>query len=223
MSFHPQVVLFDLDGTLLDTAPDLALAANALLLELGRAPVTQADIRRWIGRGIAHLVQQMLSADEENPSPALLSAAVTAFKRYYAQCNGFAAQAYAGVIEGLNAFQSAGCPMAVVTNKADAFVAPLLERTGLAHYFAVTLGGEKLPRAKPDPMPLTWLCGRLNALPTEALLIGDSLVDAAAARAAGARVFLVPYGYNEGRAPLPGDCDAIVESVFHAYQLLFAP
>jgi phosphoglycolate phosphatase len=106
----------------------------------------------------------------------------------------------------------------VITNKAADFTLPLLESTGLAGYFKVVVSGDLLPKLKPDPMPLVWACGRLGVSPAEALFIGDSVNDFRAARAAGCHVFLLPYGYNEGRDVHELDCDAIVPTVEAAAQ-----
>jgi phosphoglycolate phosphatase len=113
-----------------------------------------------------------------------------------------------------------GLPMAVITNKPEAFTRPLLEMTALAGYFSVVVSGDELPRGKPDPMSLVWACGRLGVSPADALFIGDSINDALAARAAWCRVFLLPYGYNEGRDVRELDCDAIVPDIASAAGLL---
>lgn len=213
-----KAVLFDLDGTLLDTVLDLHAAADAMLADLGRAPVSVEDIRAYVGRGIPNLVKRVLAggraaADDPSPPP---DDALASFRSHYAVFNGRRAIAFPGVMEGLNAFRAAGLPMGVVTNKAHAFTLPLLERTDLAPYMSVTLSGDSLPRAKPDPMPLIWACGRLGISPAETLMIGDSVNDFSAARAAGCPVFLLPYGYNEGRDVRELACDAIVSSLAEA-------
>jgi phosphoglycolate phosphatase len=121
---------------------------------------------------------------------------------------------------GLAALKAKGFPLAVITNKAEAFTLPLLERTGLAPYFDAVVSGDLLPRAKPDPMPVIWACGRLNVSPADAIMIGDSQHDFHAGHTAGCRVFLVPYGYNEGRQVRDLACDAIVSSLEDAAQRL---
>ena len=123
----------------------------------------------------------------------------------------------------MNQALAALVPLGVVTNKADTFIQPLLEQTGLSGYFEVLVGGDRLPKVKPDPMPLVWACGRLGVSPAETLFIGDSINDALAARAAGCPVFLLPYGYNEDRDVHELDCDAIVESVRDAVKLIRTP
>lgn len=213
-------VLCDLDGTLLDTVPDLHAAVNAMLRDLGRPELPRAAVCSYIGRGIPNLVKRALAAslevaDDSVPPP---QAALDSFRRHYARENGRNAALYPGVIEGLEALKAAGFPLAVITNKAGAFTLPLLESTGLAGYFDVVVSGDLLPRTKPDAMPLIWACGRLGVSPADALFIGDSVNDFRAARAAGCHVFLLPYGYNEGRDVQELECDAIVPTVAAAAQ-----
>ena len=217
-----RAILFDLDGTLLDTVLDLHAAADAMLADLERPAVSVEAIRSYVGRGIPNLVKRVLAGDREaadDPRPPP-SEALTSFRTHYARFNGQRAVPFPGVMEGLNAFRSAGLPMGVVTNKAHAFTVPLLDRTGLAPYLSVTVSGDTLPRSKPDPMPLIWACGKLGVSPAETLMIGDSVNDFTAARAAGCPVFLVPYGYNEGRDVRELACDAIVSSLAEAAGLI---
>ena len=219
-----RAVAIDLDGTLLDTVLDLHVAANGMLRELGRPEVAIADIRAYVGRGIPNLVKRCLAgrldaADDEAQPPA---EALAAFRRHYAESNGRAAKPYPGVLDGLAALRAAGLPLACITNKAEAFTGPLLERCGIADRFAVVVSGDSLPRHKPDPMQLVWAAGRLGVKPQDLLLIGDSVNDFLAARAAGCPVFLVPYGYNEGRDVRELDCDAIVPTLADAARLIAA-
>ena len=215
-------VLFDLDGTLLDTIPDLHAATSAMLRELGRPELPIDTIRSFVGRGIPNLVKRTLAnaldvADDPEPPP---QAALDSYRRHYARENGRNVRVYPGVIEGLEAFKAKGIPLAVITNKAGAFTQPLLELTGLAKYFDVVVGGDRLPKPKPDPMALTWACGRLDVSPADTLFIGDSINDFLAGRAAGCHVFLVPYGYNEDRDVHELACDAIVPTVIDAAQYI---
>jgi phosphoglycolate phosphatase len=217
-----RAVLFDLDGTLLDTVLDLHAAANGMLADLGRGPVPIEDIRAYVGRGIPNLVKRILAgnlaaADDPAPPP---EAALAGFRRHYGEVNGRAAKPFPGVIAGLNALKAKGLPLGVITNKAMAFTPPLLERTGLAPFMSVTVSGDQLPRAKPDPMPVVWACGRLGVSPADTVLIGDSINDFKAGRAAGCRVWLVPYGYNEGQDVRGLNCDAIVATIEDAAKLI---
>ena len=211
-------VLFDLDGTLLDTLPDLHAATNAMLGDLGRLTVSMEAIRSYVGRGIGNLVKRVLAgslaaADDDAPPPA---DALACFRKHYARENGRNVLVYPGAMEGLRALKAKGVPLGLITNKAEAFVSPLLQSTGLAEYFDVVVSGDSLPRQKPDAMPLIWACGRLGVSPGDTLFIGDSINDFLAGRAAACRVFLVPYGYNEDRDVHDLACDAIVETVADA-------
>ena len=212
-------VLFDLDGTLLDTVPDLHAAACGMLHDLGRPEVPISATRSYVGRGMVSLVKRLLAGslelnDDSPPPPAALAS----FRRHYTQENGRNAQLYPGVIEGLDAFKAKGIPLAVVTNKPYDFSASLLKQTQLDAYFDALIGGDSLPHHKPDPMPLIWACGRLNVSPNKTLFIGDSVNDFLAARAAGCPIFLLPYGYNEGRDVHELAADAIISSVLAAIE-----
>lgn len=217
-----KAVLLDLDGTLLDTVLDLHAAACGMLADLGRPPVAVEDIRAYVGRGIPNLVKRVLAgkleaADDPNPPPA---DALASFKRHYEHFNGRASKPFPGVLAGLDALKAKGLPLGVITNKAQAFTIPLLERTGLLPYMSVAVSGDQLPRPKPDPMPVIWACGRLNVSPADTLLIGDSVHDFHAGRNAGCKVFLVPYGYNEGQDVQGLAADAIVADIVEAAHLI---
>jgi phosphoglycolate phosphatase len=127
---------------------------------------------------------------------------------------------YPGVLEGLNAWKNAGMPMALVTNKAAAFTEPLLAATGLRDFFDLVLSGDSLPEKKPHPLPLLHACQHFGVKPENNLHLGDSRHDVQAARAAGCRVWLVPYGYNPGNPAQSLDCDAIVATLAEAAQLM---
>lgn len=208
-------VTLDLDGTLLDTLPDLAAAANAMRHELGREPLAEAVIASYVGRGIDVLVERCLPDLAGEP----LTRAKQLFRHHYARENGRQARLYPGVVEGLDALRQRGLPLAVITNKAAAFSEPLLLATGLAPYFRFAISGDSVAHKKPHPLPLLTACARLGVAPEENLHIGDSTNDAAAARAAGCPVWLVPYGYTEGRRVQENDADdVIVSSLFDAAQ-----
>lgn len=206
---------FDLDGTLVDSIPDLAAACHAMLAELGQPPRTDGDIHRFVGKGMAVLVERCLTW-EAAPEASLLEAGIAAFRRHYADINGRASTVYPGVVDGLEAFRALGLPLGVVTNKPAAFTAPLLERMGLAAYFEVVISGDTLAFKKPRPEPLLHACALLATEPGLNLHVGDSLNDIESARAAGCPVICVPYGYNEGRPVDSADCDALVSDLVAA-------
>ena len=216
-----KVIMIDLDGTLLNTADDLALAGNLMLKELGMPEQSTATICSYIGKGIQKLVKRTLTGQlDGEPDPALFNKALPIYEKHYAANLSVNTRPFPGVIEGIQAMQQAGFNLACITNKAEAFTLPLLRSTGLYDQFEIVLSGDSLPKKKPDPMPLLHICQHFGAHTHEALLIGDSLNDAIAARAAGCHVFCVPYGYNEGRNVYELDCDAIVNTLVDASQLI---
>jgi len=213
--------MIDLDGTLLDTIPDLAVAANVMLRELGRPPLDEALIRTFVGKGIPKLVERALAGALAGAAdPDLFARALPIYERCYAGVNGRHTTIYPGVKEGLDRLRDQGFPLACVTNKAGSFTLPLLEHMRLAPYFAEVVAGDTLPRKKPDPLPLTHTCEKFGIAPRDMLMIGDSLNDAQAARAAGCPVFCVTYGYNEGQDVRDLDIDAIVTSLLDATRLI---
>ena len=216
-----KVIMIDLDGTLLDTADDLALAANLMLKDLGLPEQSTSTIRSYIGQGIQKLVKRTLTGQlDGEPDAALFAQALPLYEKHYANNLSVNTRPYPGVLEGIKIMQQAGFKLACITNKAEAFTLPLLRSTDLYEQFEIVLSGDSLPKKKPDPMPLTHICKHFDVQPHEALLIGDSLNDAIAARAAGCHVFCVPYGYNEGRNVYELDCDAIVETLIEASKLI---
>jgi phosphoglycolate phosphatase len=216
-----KAVLFDLDGTLLDTAPDLVTAANAMLGELALPALDAQSIKNFIGGGIATLVKRTLAASlESEPDAQLLERAMPLYEKHYAKVMLNQTRPFAGVVEGLQAMRAQGLRLACVTNKAERFTRPLLGATGLLDFFELLVCGDSLPKKKPDPLPLRHACAHFGVEPREVLLIGDSPLDTQAARAAGCHIFCVPYGYNQGRDVRELDCDAIVATLRDAANLL---
>lgn len=207
-----RAALIDLDGTLLDTAPDIAAAANAMLAELGHAALPAAAISDFIGQGVPKFVARCLAAAGRDPDGTELEV----FSRHYERSSGSLAKAYPGVREGLAAMAAAGLVLACVTNKSARFAAPLLRETGLAGSFRVVVTGDSVARRKPHPEPFLRACGLLGVTPAEAVVVGDSANDAQAARAAGCVFLLVPYGYREGLEVRDIQCDGIVASLVDA-------
>ena len=214
--FSPRAVLFDLDGTLLDTIGDLADAANLMLAELGRLQRPQDEIHSFVGKGIPNLVRRCMT-EGTSATEAEIEAAVEVFRSHYAVVNGRRTTIYPGIEEVLRTFTARAIPLAVVTNKAEAFTLPLLERMGIAGYFDTVVSGDTLPVKKPDPAMLRLACERLGVAPAEALMIGDSANDALSAQGAGMPVLLVSYGYSEGVPVDTIECDGLLSD---ALQLL---
>lgn len=211
-------VSLDLDGTLLDTVPDLVVAANAMLTELGLPQRSADELRTFVGGGIPRFVLWCLPEGKRDGE--LHAAAIESFKRHYARSNGLYSTLYPGVLEGLQGFRRLGIRMACITNKATAFSEPLLAMTGLAPYFEFTLSGDSLPEKKPHPLPLLEACRRLGSMPAQHMHLGDSKHDAAAAVAAGCISVTLPYGYNEGEDVRQMATDVIVPSVEAALELI---
>ncbi|GHT90339.1 phosphoglycolate phosphatase, bacterial [Betaproteobacteria bacterium] len=212
-------VTFDLDGTLLDTARDIFVACQRVLAEMRQPARSEADIRRFVGRGMDELITRCLFWDTP-PTHADVEEGMRLFRRFYVEENGRATQAYPGVVAGLRAFHASGLPLAVVTNKSAAFTRPLLEQTGLAGYFRQVVCGDSTPFKKPHPEPILHACRLLGVAPADNLHIGDSVNDALAARAAGSLAWLVPYGYTEGKPLSADDCDALICDFPTAWQKL---
>lgn len=213
-------ILIDLDGTLLHTAPELAESANRMLRDMGRPPVSQQLLMSYIGNGISWLVKRALTGDmHAEPETALYDKALPIFEKHYTELL-LQSKLFGGVLDGLNAMRAAGYRLGCITNKVARYTEPLLKGIGLADYFEIVLSGDTLPEKKPHPMPLLH-AAKFFGVPTEqVLLIGDSLNDAVAARAAGCPVFCVPYGYNHGE-PVDGlDLDAVIADLPAALPLI---
>lgn len=216
-----EVVVIDLDGTLLHTAPDLAEAANRMLAEMQMPPLEEALLKTYIGNGVARLIKRVLTRSMEGePDAELYARARPIYEKHYAEVVSLHSRPFPDVVEGLQAMKQAGYRLACITNKAEKFTVPLLKDTGLHDYFELILSGDTLHKMKPDPLPLLHACEHFGVTPDKMLLIGDSLNDAQAARAAGCHVFCVPYGYNRGRHVSELDTDAVVDSLLTATKLI---
>ncbi len=216
-----KAVMIDLDGTLLDTVPDLAAAANMMLKEIGRPALPEEVIRTFVGKGITNLVDRAIAGHIDGTAdPELHARGLEIYERCYTQANGRRATLYPGVVEGLERMQAQGFALACVTNKSGRYTLPLLDMMGLAPYFEHVVAGDTVSRKKPDPAPLLYACGKLGVMPHEMLMVGDSLNDTIAARAAGCPVFCVTYGYNEGRDVRSLDTNAIIDSLVEAAALI---
>jgi phosphoglycolate phosphatase len=207
-------VLFDLDGTLLDTAGDIALALNRSIAEFGWSPVPADEVRHMIGRGAPILVERAAASQQRTLTDQMHSAMTERFFHHYGaleESGEFAAQPFGGATEALQRLHAAGVRIAVVTNKQHRFATALLRLLGLIGWVDCVVGGDTCERRKPDPQPLQFACESLGVSAQWALMVGDSINDVQAARAAGIPVVCVPHGYNEGNDPRTLPCDGLLE------------
>ncbi len=216
-----KMVMIDLDGTLIHTAPDLADCANRMLADLGRAPFPLETVMTWIGNGVPRLVKRALTGEMwAEPEAALFERALANFQQHYAAHVSDLSRPFPGVVEGLAALKAGGFHLACITNKAEAFTRPLLKNLDLYKYFELVLSGDSLPKQKPDPLPLLHACKHFGITPEHGVLVGDSSNDVEAARAAGMPVLCVPYGYNHGHDIREAKPDRVVDSLAQVPQYL---
>lgn len=210
----PQLIMFDLDGTLVDSVPDLATAIDLMLCDLKRPAAGIGKVRHWVGNGATALVQRALNGTmmtEETVDPALLNDAQALFFKHYEQENGQHSRLYDGVSETLTALRRLQIPMAVITNKPVCFTLPLLERLGLT--FDQILGGDSLAQKKPHPAPLLACMENFGVSASQSMMIGDSINDIQAAVAADVKIACVSYGYNHGQDIRTCGAHAVIDSL----------
>lgn len=210
---QPGFVLIDLDGTLIDSVPDLAYCVDEMMKQLGMPVRGETAVRDWVGNGVQRLTERaLINSVEGMPDQALMDKAYPIFLDLYAQNNSQRSKVYDGVVAGLEWMQEQGYRLACVTNKAEAFTIPLLKAKGLHDYFEVIVSGDTCERKKPDPMPLLHAADLLGVAPENALMIGDSQSDVKAARAAGFHIFCMTYGYNHGEDIRNYEPDVVMDS-----------
>ena len=219
-------MLYDLDGTLLDTAADIMLALNRMLVEYHWRAMNESEVRRMIGRGGQVLVERTAEAQQRVLDSAELTAMVDRFYHHYGlleQQHEALAQPYPGVVEGIRRLHAAGLRSAVVTNKQYRFAVELMQRLRLERYLDLIVGGDTCERRKPDPQPLLYACAQLGVDPLHTVSVGDSTNDVQAARTAGIAVVCVTWGYNEGQDPRQLPADAFIDSFSELPALLRVP
>ena len=198
-----KVIIFDLDGTLIDSSPDLALAVNHMLKTLNLDTFSSDTIHYWVGNGAKTLVERALSGKSEinsNLDPIFSAKALKIFLAFYAENLAVETLTYPKVIETLRTLKNKGYRLAIVTNKPFAFVEPILEALHLSTFFELLLGGDSLNKRKPDPLPLLYVCEQLNISVNDAVMVGDSKNDILAANACQMQSIGLTYGYNYGEA-----------------------
>lgn len=206
-----EAVLFDLDGTLIDSVPDLAASIDQMLLSIGKPAAGESKVNRWVGNGASALVKRALLDDDQGDEfhqqqfPNALDdnvyvSAYAVFESAYAQRLTHATGLYPGVNEVLAKLSSADIKMALITNKPRLFTLPLLQGLNIQHYFAEIICGDDLPHKKPHPLPVKTALRNLSVVATKAVMVGDSISDVKSAQQAGVKTIAVTYGYNHGIA-----------------------
>ena len=212
-----RLVIFDLDGTLIDTIPDIAAAVDRAFVSLGYAPPGEARARNWVGNGSKKLIARALASElgcQEADLDGKLLARVQAvfFDCYETGCQQYS-RLYTGVLPFLQYLEARNVALACVTNKPQRFTPQVLAGVGIERFFSMVLSGDSLPECKPHPAPLLAVATEMAVAPTEALMVGDSRNDVEAARAAGMPVVCVNYGYNYGESVEQLGADRVVGSL----------
>ena len=217
----PEMILIDVDGTLVDSVPDLAFCVDSMMTQLGRAPWGEERVRDWVGNGVERLVKRALVGKlKGEPEEADFERAYPIFLDLYAENTSKRSCLYPGVREGIDLLKAGGYKLGCVTNKAAQFTEPLLRELGLYDDFSIVISGDTLAQKKPDPAPLLHAAEFFGCQPENALMIGDSVSDVAAARAAGFQIVCMSYGYNHGVDIREAGPDAVIDSLVEIYPLL---
>lgn len=223
LTAKPSLVLIDLDGTLVDSVPDLAHCVDEMMKALGKAPWGIEKVRSWVGNGVDRLIMRALTDTLwDDPPEELFNKAQPIFMDLYAKNTSGRSCLYEGVVEGLDYLKSNGFKVGCVTNKAEAFTVPLLKDMGIFDKFDIVVSGDTTPKKKPDPMPLLYAAEQMGKKPADCLMVGDSMHDVEAARNASFQVVSVPYGYNHGVDIREANPDAVIDSLAELKTLLEA-
>lgn len=220
-----KLIAFDLDGTLLDSVPDLALAVDQSVQALGYESVSEEQVREWVGNGADILLGRAISRDitvDPEMDPAVQKKARELFNQFYAECGHALSSLYPTVTDTLTKLYQAGYKLAVVTNKPGTFVPEILQQHKLQTLFVDVIGGEDFPRRKPDPMALNWLLDKHGLSAEEMLMVGDSKNDILAAKNASCASFALTYGYNHGEPIEQSEPDYIADEMAELLALLTA-
>lgn len=217
----PDLILFDLDGTLVDSVPDLAFCIDEMMRALGRSAHGEDRVRGWVGNGVDRLVKRALTGElQAEPEEAEFARAKALFDVLYADNTSQRSQLFPGVREGLQRAADANIKLGCVTNKAGRFTEPLLRDMDIADYFGIAVSGDTLAQIKPHPAPLLHAAKFFGIEPSQALMVGDSMHDVEAARAAGFAVIAVSYGYNHGVDIREAKPDTVIDSLTELPALL---
>lgn len=210
----PEMILIDVDGTLVDSVPDLAYCVDEMMKRLGRPVHGEDRVRDWVGNGVERLVRRALIGQlDGEPRDAEFAQAYPIFLELYAENTSKRSLLYPGIREGLDYLKASGYRLGCVTNKAAQFTLPLLQDLGVHDDFELIVSGDTLPKKKPDPLPLVHAAKHFGVAPSHALMIGDSQSDVKAARAAGFQIVCMSYGYNHGEDIRTYHPDAVIDSL----------
>ncbi len=210
----PEMVLIDVDGTLVDSVPDLAWCVDAMMRELNLPERGEARVRHWVGNGVERLVKRALINElDGEPDEEQYNKALPIFQDLYSENTSKRSCLYDGVLEALDFLKTTGVRIGCVTNKASQFTLPILKDLGIADYFEIVICGDMVERKKPDPMPLLQAAEQLNTAAEASLMLGDSMSDVKAARAANFGIICMSYGYNHGEDIRDYNPDAVVDSM----------
>jgi len=209
----PKMILIDLDGTLVDSVPDLAWCVDETMSALNMQTRGEEKVRKWVGNGVPRLIERALANDfDGKPSTELYEKAQPIFMELYAKnpCN--LSQLYPAVKEGLTWLKGQNIHLGCVTNKDEQFTLPILEKLGILNDFEVIISGDTLPVKKPYPAPLLHGADFFNINVEDAMMLGDSVNDVKAARAAGFSIVCMTYGYNHGVDIRTANPDRVIDS-----------
>jgi phosphoglycolate phosphatase len=217
----PEMILIDVDGTLVDSVPDLAYCVDEMMKALDMPVRGEAEVRNWVGNGVERLVRRALIGQlDGEPDEALFEKAYPIFLDLYAVNTSQRSCLYPGVREGLDYLKAAGYTLGCVTNKAAQFTIPLLKALGIHDDFENIVCGDTLAKKKPDPLPLLHSAEVLGVAPEKSLMLGDSVSDVKAARAACFQIICMSYGYNHGVDIRESNPDAVIDSMVELKELL---
>jgi phosphoglycolate phosphatase len=213
-TFQPKLIMIDVDGTLVDSVPDLAYCIDEMMQKLGLQKWGESKVRHWVGNGIPKLVERALSGKlEGRPIKEVFDIAYPIFLDLYEDNTAERSYLYDGVREGLDYLKSQRYQLGCVTNKSEQFTHPLLKVLGIFNDFKIIISGDTLAKRKPDPMPLLYCAEHFNLKPEECLMLGDSVSDVKAARAAGFDIICMSYGYNHGNDIGDENPDLVIDSM----------
>ncbi len=219
--FTPELIMIDVDGTLVDSVPDLAWCVDETLKQIGLPIRGEAAVRNWVGNGVIRLVERAVANDLDAPhDEAIFEKAMPIFNELYAENTSKRSELYPGVREGLDYLKSTGIKIGCITNKAEQFTHPLLKDLGLWDDFEIVISGDTLEKKKPDPLPLLHGAKQLDANPENSLMLGDSTSDVKAARAAGFAIICMSYGYNHGVDIHDSKPDVVIDNMTELKELI---